>query len=220
MRKGSISKFIDRSKEIINLELDDEKSEAFVDFDQNSIEKEEENMVMFKGQKENSDEALDAKVETKETVEVKHDDFRSGTDSTSTIASDVVITGNISAKGNLNFDGTIDGDIECHQNLKVGGSVKGNVKASYATLRCDKIVGNIECENLCEVLGSTAIKGDVTAANLILEGSVTGTINAKEKVTLCSSAVLEGDCITSRLKIDEGAVVRGNIQMTTDAKTK
>ncbi|NBK96590.1 MAG: polymer-forming cytoskeletal protein [Erysipelotrichia bacterium] len=220
MRKSLISNFINKSRAIIDEELDIEQSNSTVN---NHHDHENDGYIMknFKGEKENMDRK-DRKLaeEEKGFIQPNPSFNKEGVESTSTIAADVVITGNISAKGNLNFDGKIDGDIECRQNLKVGGAVKGNIKGSYVRLNCDKIEGNVECENLCEVLGNTAIKGDVTAANLIVEGSIVGTINAKEKVTLCATSVLEGDCVTARLKIDEGAIVKGNIQMVSDTKAK
>jgi cytoskeletal protein CcmA (bactofilin family) len=69
------------------------------------------------------------------------------------IGSEVTITGNVNATGDMHVDGTIEGDLTCGQ-LILGGSgrVKGHITAQRATL------------------GGT-VEGTVTAGEMIVERS-------------------------------------------------
>lgn len=219
MKKNAILKFIDKSKEIINNEVSEEINEPKI----NGMDSQEENNIIseIRGSFLNADDVTkEVEVETpKEEVNMDNIDTTNLNNSyveetTSNVASDMVIKGNISAQGNLNFNGDIEGDVECHRTLRVKGKIVGNIKASQVSISDSEINGNILSENLCEILNDTKVNGDVTASTVMIEGSVFGTVNASEKVTLCNNAILEGDCIAARIKIEEGAVIKGNIQTT------
>lgn len=131
--------------------------------------------------------------------------------SSSTISHDTKIIGNINSQGNLQIDGIIDGDVECFHNLTIQGEIKGNIKASYITIKDANITGDIACEHLCNILGTTIINGNISTESMMLEGNINGNINVQERVILKPSAKLEGDCNAKTLVIEEGAAVKGNI---------
>lgn len=207
MKKNSITKFIDKSKSIINAELNAEKKSSF----------ENEITAMLKDDLETDNNTVETKSIEKEVtdnVEVNKSMAAKIEPPTTTsfIASDVMINGDLIVKGNLELNGMIDGNIECHSNLKVNGVVKGNIKTSSVTIGGEKVTGNIECENDCVIATNVELLGDILADEVTLKGKMVGTINAKNKVVLHSSAELNGDCITSKLIIEEGAIIKGNIQ--------
>lgn len=132
--------------------------------------------------------------------------------SESNISKDMSLTGNICAQGNLSIFGSINGDVECYHNLTLTGNVVGNIKASYITLTNATVKGNIECEYICKVLENTSIEGYINANAIIVNGTINGNINVQEKIILEKNAVVTGDCKSSKISIEEGAIVKGNIQ--------
>jgi cytoskeletal protein CcmA (bactofilin family) len=91
------------------------------------------------------------------------------------LGSEVRITGNLDATGNMHLDGTVEGDVTCG-NLTLGasGTVLGNIVAEYAT-----IAGTVD--------------GTVSAATLVIEksASITGDMSY-DAVTIENGAKVEG----------------------------
>jgi len=92
---------------------------------------------------------------------------------------------------------TVTGNIESDGSVKIEGRVEGDIKAAgdVTTLANSVIVGSIWCENM------------------ILAGTVTGNIYAKNNLHLESTARLNGDVEIHSLVTDEGAVFEGNCKM-------
>ncbi len=57
------------------------------------------------------------------------------------------------------------------------------------------------------------IEGDITCQNADIEGTLNGTINVKELLTLKTTAKLQGDISTGKLSIEPGAVFSGTCSM-------
>ena len=85
----------------------------------------------------------------------------------SIIASDVEITGNLTAKVDLHIDGNVTGDVTCGSLVQGESSViKGKVVAENARLS-GKVEGSIEARDLT-VEASARITGDVVYENLTI----------------------------------------------------
>jgi cytoskeletal protein CcmA (bactofilin family) len=57
-----------------------------------------------------------------------------------------------------------------------------------------------------------AVKADLIAKSISVSGAVTGNVTATEKVVLQPSASVDGDIITPRLSMADGAVVKGKVE--------
>lgn len=65
------------------------------------------------------------------------------------------------------------------------------------------------------IVGKTGdINADIHTAFLVVLGKVKGKIKASDGIELLNGAVLEADISTPKLIMEEGAVFRGNCQMT------
>lgn len=207
MKKNTLSKFIDRSKDVINSELNKERMETLPDSE----------IVDLVNDYSSNDNPLEINNMSTEEKEVKVLAKEKNIElSCSKIAHDVIITGDIVAKGNLNLDCSVEGNIECEHELKSNGSIKGNIKAHSVSVGNNQIIGNVTCTGNCEVLNDAAVQGDVNAENLSLYGNINGNVVVKGKIILYSTAILNGDCTTSQIKIEEGAIIKGNIQTTSE----
>ena len=62
------------------------------------------------------------------------------------------------------------------------------------------------------------VEGDLHTKECVIGGQVKGTIHASERVELQATAVIDGDIMTQRIAILEGARVTGEVRM--DAETR
>ncbi|HUU01612.1 MAG TPA: polymer-forming cytoskeletal protein [Myxococcota bacterium] len=91
----------------------------------------------------------------------------------------------------------IDGEISGDEDLVIQGTVKGKI-----TLK----------ESLF-VEGSGVVEADIVTRNVEVSGSVTGNINASDKVELKSDGRMVGDIKAPRILIADGATFKGNVDM-------
>lgn len=82
------------------------------------------------------------------------------------------------------------------------------------SLRIDgQVEGNI-ADGLTIIIGETGkVKGDITAENVVIAGSVNGNVTAVHQLEILSQGRLEGDLRTPRLSIEEGAAFEGRSTM-------
>ena len=85
--------------------------------------------------------------------------------------------------------------------------VIGNVK-SPGRLHIDgEVLGAVQCDSLL-LGGRASLLGDVTAEEVIVNGTLTGSIRAR-RVTLCSDCKVEGEIFHEHLTIEQGAYFEG-----------
>jgi cytoskeletal protein CcmA (bactofilin family) len=88
------------------------------------------------------------------------------------------------------------GEISTKGTLKIDGLIEGNISADWV------VVGE-----------KASIKGDIQGRGVIVGGRVDGNIRAKEIVELRNKACVNGEIVTSKLTILEGAVFEGRSSM-------
>lgn len=85
---------------------------------------------------------------------------------------------------------------------------------SKDSVRIDgRLVGEVRSEATIELGETGIVEGNVTASHVITAGRIKGAINAREKVELKGKSRLEGDLVTSRLVIEDGAQFEGMCKM-------
>lgn len=93
-----------------------------------------------------------------------------------------------------------------------GVSITGNIKTE-GSIRIDgKVEGDILSAGDVVLGGHSSVHGTVHGKTVTIGGSVTGKINATEKLTLEAHAKVEGDIRTARLVVIEGASFTGTSQ--------
>jgi cytoskeletal protein CcmA (bactofilin family) len=96
--------------------------------------------------------------------------------------------------------------------------IRGSIK-TQGSVRIDGIiVGELSSTKTVTIGATGSVDGNIHAEDIIVGGKVKGTLNARGKITLDSSAQLEGDLNASRLTIAEGAVFRGRSSMGAAAR--
>lgn len=91
----------------------------------------------------------------------------------------------------------IDGDIDCKNDIRIAGTIEGKVTSAKKVI----------------VAESGLIKGTLTSPSADISGKITGDVKASESLILRSSANIDGEITTEKIKIEEGAKVKGNFQV-------
>jgi len=90
----------------------------------------------------------------------------------------------------------IKGDVTSKQDLTIDGRVEGTIELGDHSL----------------TIGSSAqVTADLIGSTITISGSVTGNINAREKVDLRATGHVKGNITTPRFVMADGAVVMGRI---------
>jgi cytoskeletal protein CcmA (bactofilin family) len=92
----------------------------------------------------------------------------------------------------------IEGKIFSNQDLQVDGEVSGTLEVSGHNL----------------TVGAQAkVKANIKAQNISIVGTVEGSIEAVERIELCSQCRVAGEIKTRRLAIKDGAYFKGKIEV-------
>lgn len=92
----------------------------------------------------------------------------------------------------------VSGDMECGGVLKVEGRIDGSVRRARQVMLAKE----------------GAIRGDVTANEVVVGGVIDGNVTASERLELQTTAVVNGDITTKSIVVMEGARINGGVKMT------
>lgn len=93
---------------------------------------------------------------------------------------------------------TLEGKLSVEGDLKLQGKVTGELKAS----------GDIQVE------AGANVDASLDGRNVSVRGQVNGTVNARKKLVLAGGGRLNGDVRVSRLTVEDGATLNGNVSMS------
>ena len=98
--------------------------------------------------------------------------------------------------------------------------VKGELSGSEDLYLDGQVEGSIALKGNNLTLGPNGqIKGSVEAKGVIVQGKLEGNIQAGDRVDLRKSAVVNGDISAQRISIEEGAFLKGKVEIhRADAK--
>ena len=92
----------------------------------------------------------------------------------------------------------IAGQISGNEDLVVDGKVEGPVRLA---------------EGMLTVAEKGTVTGDVVARETVVHGTVTGNVQAHDRVEIKPSGSVTGDLTTSRITIADGAHYKGSIEI-------
>ena len=105
----------------------------------------------------------------------------------------------------------------------VGKSVvfRGDLISSEDMTIDGRVEGTIEVHEHGLTIGPDAdIRATIVARTVTIHGAVTGSITAQGTVVLLDTARVEGDIVTPKLAMADGAVVRGRVETSTKPETQ
>ena len=91
--------------------------------------------------------------------------------------------------------------------------IKGRISGNGNVIILGGLDGECDLRGRVKVAQSAKVKGEVKADIISVNGSVHGSLAAKERIHLDQTARIEGQIITPRLSISEGASFDGEIKM-------
>ena len=94
-----------------------------------------------------------------------------------------------------------------------GTEVEGTLRAKDDIRISGRVVGSLIVEGKAIIAAGGEVEGDIKGADADIAGRVKGEINVKGRLLLKSSARVEGTVRTTRLIVEEGAVVEGKCEM-------
>ena len=93
-------------------------------------------------------------------------------------------------------------------------SIKGELSGSEDVYIDGEIEGTIELkENALTIGPNGKIHANVTAQTITILGLVQGSVRASERIDIRKTGTLEGDLVTARIVIEDGAIFRGSIDI-------
>jgi cytoskeletal protein CcmA (bactofilin family) len=92
--------------------------------------------------------------------------------------------------------------------------IKGDLSFKGSFRIDGRFSGRIDSDSVLIVGDNGKVEADIIIGNIIINGEVNGTIQAKEKVEINASGRVIGQVITPKLSVEEGAYLEANCQIT------
>ena len=92
----------------------------------------------------------------------------------------------------------IKGDVTGDENLIIQGEVEGTIVVQGHNVTISK---------------TGKVKANIEARQIIVEGKLEGDLNGDEKVIICETGNVYGNIVAPRVKLEDGALFKGSIEM-------
>jgi len=99
----------------------------------------------------------------------------------------------------------IKGELSCSEDLYMDGQVEGTIELKG---------------NRLTIGPNGSVKANISTCTVVVQGKLEGTIHASDRVDLKQSAIVVGDITTQRISIDEGAYLKGSVNIQKEAHKK
>jgi len=96
--------------------------------------------------------------------------------------------------------------------------VKGRIFSDEQLLVEGTIEGQRNINNTVNVGETGVINADIEAREVVIKGTVNGNVKGHYKVEIVPEGVLNGNILSQRVKLADGAVFKGSIDMTLKEK--
>ena len=92
---------------------------------------------------------------------------------------------------------------------------QGQLSANEDLLIEGQFQGNVTLEDHCLTVGTEGhLKAEIRARQVVVLGSVTGNVTAREKVDIRRTGRVMGDLVAATVAIEEGAYFKGSIDIS------
>lgn len=102
--------------------------------------------------------------------------------------------------------------------IGVGASFRGDVIAPGSVLLSGTVRGDGDIGGSLQIARNAHWEGQVRAASAVIAGSLTGSIECSGALEVGAAAVIKGSVSAKTLAVANGAVIEGEMQVTSGAK--
>ncbi|MGD0426310.1 MAG: polymer-forming cytoskeletal protein [Candidatus Acidiferrales bacterium] len=96
-----------------------------------------------------------------------------------------------------------------------GLKIRGDITGSCHLIIEGEASGKIHLANGRVTVGATGrVNADIEAPEISVEGNVQGNLQARDNLRLGSASNVQGSVLTPRIRIEDGARLRGKVEMT------
>jgi len=99
----------------------------------------------------------------------------------------------------------IRGEITGHSDLLIDGQVQGSIRLANSKVT---------------VGPHGSVQADIEAREIVIEGKIRGNLNASENIRLGPKSDVQGSMLTPRVAIEDGARLRGKVEMLRPGEAK
>jgi cytoskeletal protein CcmA (bactofilin family) len=93
--------------------------------------------------------------------------------------------------------------------------IKGEVSGSESLYIDGRVEGSLSFKDHRVTVGRNGVvAANISAREVVIMGKVTGNIDCSDRVDIRSEGSLTGDIQSRRISVEDGAIVRGSVQLT------
>jgi cytoskeletal protein CcmA (bactofilin family) len=97
--------------------------------------------------------------------------------------------------------------------------IKGQVSGAESLFVDGRIEGTISFPDNRVTIGRNGnVAANITAKEVIIMGKVQGNVECSDRLDIRSEGVLSGDVITHRISVEEGAILKGGVEVRNPEK--
>jgi cytoskeletal protein CcmA (bactofilin family) len=92
----------------------------------------------------------------------------------------------------------IKGELSAQEDIRIAGRVEGRIEVDGFTVTIEE---------------GSHVAADVSAAGVVVAGTLKGSVMAERRIELRHTACVEGDITSPTVRVDDGAMVRGKVDI-------
>jgi cytoskeletal protein CcmA (bactofilin family) len=97
--------------------------------------------------------------------------------------------------------------------------IKGEVTGAESLFIDGRVEGTINFPDNRVTIGRNGnVTANITAKEVVIMGKVQGNVECADRLDIRSEGLLSGDVITHRISVEEGAILKGGIEVRTSEK--
>jgi cytoskeletal protein CcmA (bactofilin family) len=99
--------------------------------------------------------------------------------------------------------------------------IKGEISGSESLYIDGRIEGTVNLtDNRITIGRNGSVAANITAREVVIMGKVQGNIQCSDRLDVRSEGALTGDVVTPRISVEDGAMIKGSVQVRTAEKNE
>ena len=93
--------------------------------------------------------------------------------------------------------------------------IKGEISGSESLYIDGRVEGSLTFKDHRVTVGRNGVvQANIAAREVVIMGKVTGNVECSDRVDIRSEGSLTGDIVSQRISVEDGAMLRGSVQLT------